>query len=1160
MRFARFELKAFGHFSDQVLDFAGPRPGFHLIYGNNEAGKSTALRAIRGFLYGIPHQSRDTFVHAGGDLLLAAEMIDPSGARLYALRRKGRKNTLLDADGAPLNEGLLQKTIVDENLFSAMFGLDHETLRHGAQELLAGKAGESLFGAGMGTGSVRKLLAELKAGAEELFVAKGRSRIINQQIAELKEARQSVQNQSTSAGAYVAREQTLRGSSERLDTLLAERNRTRVERSRLERQLRVLMPLAQRERHLAQLAGLGPVPEIPADAEERRIAAERGRDHARQTREHEQVEIDRAALRLAGLEVDPALLDLEPQLIDELSLRLGQHRKAQLDLPKRQGELKSLEDEVLRDLRALGSELPIDRVEELRLTEAEESRLRRLSREKTQFDTKLEDTAAKFKRLQDAVARRRKEAQRRTETVDPSVLRIAVLRAQKAAGSEQQLAEARKRIARLDQRINQAQSGLGGYTGQASQLASLPVPSASTLQRFEEERIELEHEQAEQRRAGATLEERLIELRRDQTELQATGEVPTRARLLQLRQERDAAFEVVGERGATPEHVARVRVQIALADEFADRIHREADRVSKLAQLEASLEANSTRTQRLVERRAGLETRQATYREAWAGVWAECQVRAGSPREMSDWLRRRDELLELLDERDRAVEAARDLEGHLADVAIELSAALEQAGESPRQLWESKLTALTERAESALAARTAASVAGEDALRHLRIEEEQLNEAEEDQRELKEQEKRWRTDWTKALKSIRLERDAGPDEVQAVLRRLSEVFHKLQEVRALGGRISGMRRDSEELEKRVRAVLSVGAPSAMGQPWEEACEQLVREARRARTRTEESDRLRGDLEQRVVRRDKAVVEEQHAQAELDGLMVRAGAKDLPGLRALEETAARARDLRRQIGDREDEVVRLGDGQSLDELITQTRGMDADVARDRIERLEADLAVQEDSLDQLRAEIATAEQELERFEAGAVKAAEELAACTAALRGSVAEYVRRRLASALLSSEVERYRAEHQGPVLERASLLFPRLTLGAYAGLSVGYDGKDDQILLCVRDDGRQVGVADLSDGARDQLYLSLRLASLQHYLEGRDPMPLVLDDVLIHFDDTRAEAALRVIGELADTVQVLFFTHHQRVLELAQRAVPAELLTTHVLGTAPGRNRVQVA
>ncbi len=54
----------------------------------------------------------------------------------------------------------------------------------------------------------------------------------------------------------------------------------------------------------------------------------------------------------------------------------------------------------------------------------------------------------------------------------------------------------------------------------------------------------------------------------------------------------------------------------------------------------------------------------------------------------------------------------------------------------------------------------------------------------------------------------------------------------------------------------------------------------------------------------------------------------------------------------------------------------------------------------------------------------------------------------------------------------------------------------------------REVDVRGLSDGTRDQLYLALRLASLEHHARTGEPMPLILDDILIHFDDDRARAA----------------------------------------------------
>jgi uncharacterized protein YhaN len=79
-----------------------------------------------------------------------------------------------------------------------------------------------------------------------------------------------------------------------------------------------------------------------------------------------------------------------------------------------------------------------------------------------------------------------------------------------------------------------------------------------------------------------------------------------------------------------------------------------------------------------------------------------------------------------------------------------------------------------------------------------------------------------------------------------------------------------------------------------------------------------------------------------------------------------------------------------------------------------------------------------------------------------------------------------------------------------------------------------------MSDGTRDQLFLSLRLASLRQQFQQGIRLPVVMDDILINFDDDRSRATLEVLAELGGETQVLFFTHHARLVELARSVVPA--------------------
>jgi uncharacterized protein YhaN len=49
--------------------------------------------------------------------------------------------------------------------------------------------------------------------------------------------------------------------------------------------------------------------------------------------------------------------------------------------------------------------------------------------------------------------------------------------------------------------------------------------------------------------------------------------------------------------------------------------------------------------------------------------------------------------------------------------------------------------------------------------------------------------------------------------------------------------------------------------------------------------------------------------------------------------------------------------------------------------------------------------------------------------------------------------------------------------------------------------------------------------------------MPFIADDLLINCDDERAASSLEAFARLAAKTQVLYFTHHQHLVDIARRA-----------------------
>lgn len=87
-----------------------------------------------------------------------------------------------------------------------------------------------------------------------------------------------------------------------------------------------------------------------------------------------------------------------------------------------------------------------------------------------------------------------------------------------------------------------------------------------------------------------------------------------------------------------------------------------------------------------------------------------------------------------------------------------------------------------------------------------------------------------------------------------------------------------------------------------------------------------------------------------------------------------------------------------------------------------------------------------------------------------------------------------------------------------------------------------------MSEGTADQLYLALRLAALELRRASHPQMPLVLDDVLITSDDERAANILRALEKFSEGGQVMLFTHHRHLLDVAQSALSPASYAAHRL------------
>lgn len=1156
MKLLELGLAAFGPFTDFTLDLSSPA-GLHLMYGKNEAGKSTALRAITGLLYGIPHATRDAHTHPMRELRINGKIAYGAGRVLEFSRRKGSKNTLLDRAGQPLDEAELLLALggVGQELFSTMFGLDHGALGRGAEALLRGKGdlGETLFDAGTSGAGVHELLAQLDREADELFRPRAKTSRVNVGLAALKEARQRARQAATDPAAYERQLAELEDARRQLDAIETRRRELKTELERLGRVKSALPKLAKRGRLLAERSALGPGPLLPEDARSRREHTERTlEDSARQAARLDR-EIADLSERLAELVVPEALAALDDGSVRELEDRLGSHHKAHADLPARRGALAVLEGEVSAVLERLDPELGPDALQRRRLDAAGEARLRKLARAKDGLDARLAEAVERLAAIDARRAELLRRLERTPEPSDTSALDAAL--AAEPGDLDRRCAEAEQRARALRQDCEQRLAALEPCPVGLDCVTTLAVPLPETIDRFERELGELQSARAGGAERSREVDARQRALVRQREELGRSGALPTLAELEAARAERDCGWRGIrgaweAGRAAEAAEAAAFERSVADADRVADRLRGDAERVARAARIDEELAE-------LARERAGLDLQlsdiaeQLTHAQgAWRELWAPLGIEPRTPREMRGWHARFSGIVDQARRWEEAAELAARLEAERECARAELCRA---TGEEPAP---ASVLGLVERARARLAeareksreraalARDADALAGEHAEQAARV------------AARRDEQAAWATQWRAAIAALGIGAEATPDEVVAILDAQAELFRARDAAARERHRIDAIVRDADELARDVSRLLAEHAPELAELPFDKAARRLLDEHREVR----KIQVLRRELEAQLARKrdERRTLGGARAglEQELLALLRAAGAETSEELAEREARSERWRELERELAEAHAELEEDLVGASLAALERETEGVDPMALRVRLSEIEEQLEEHEQAWKDAHARVTSAEHGLERFgHSTAMEAEQEAQARASEIRQDVDHYVRVKLAATLLRREIERYRERHQGPVVARASELFAKLTRGSFSGVRADVDARAQPVLVCTRQRGAPLEVEALSEGTREQLYLALRLASLQHYGQRSELLPLVLDDVLIHSDEDRTLAALELMGELGEQMQILLFTHHAHLVELARRAVPGTRLAVHDL-PAPGSAR----
>jgi uncharacterized protein YhaN len=1151
MRIARLSLGRYGHLAD--VDLLFPRaPGLHVVLGANEAGKSTALAAIGDALFRFPTRTPYAFTHATRDLRLGIELHAQDGRIGRFVRRKGSKDDLSDETGAPLPESAIAAFLAgaSRERFQHVFGLDAAALRHGGQAILEGKGevGESILQAHTGLHGFRALAEKLGEEAGKLFGDRRGRRELHAATDRFKEAKTALEERSVEPASYKAdREEQDRLTAAR-DADGREAEALHLERARLDRIRRTHAPRLHAARLREERAALGDVAALPGDAEAKLRAAAAARDHAARDLEGRRGRDGELAAALADLPLDTALLD-EGEAIDLLAADRSRIASAERDREEQHIVAGQRERAVLQAAQRLGlrgeAAETAARIPDALARDAAQRAIDahgRLAERRNTASEHLADARILHEAALAALAAL-------PEPAPAEDLRAAIERVRGEGRIDAEHDAARQAWENAQAELARALAALPQWRGTAEALAAAPIPLPAMI----------EQTGAAWERAAQLCEERARKLAEQEAAAETlaadlqrraeAGELPTADAIAALREPRDRAWRLLRrhriEGGAAPAaaELAGLGDAASLPDRFeglmrdadalADRAAAEARRVEGYEQCRRDFLRTQAAREVASDALKEAETARQVAHQAWSALWQEAGVAPLAPPAMREWLRQRESVLAT---RTRTEEAF----ARYAAVAARhesAKAALAALRPGAREDTDAKTVAtLLAAAERECAARERAGDAQLQARKNVATALAAVEKAERADRKVADDLAAWGQVWDAAAAGLGLPPGADPEAGRLALDLWNQVEGAWQAWQDADDRIAQMTQHIDAFLEQAAEIARRVAPDLADEDPHDAVRTLA--ARLAAARAAAGEREKLSAEREKLRQAMIALTEQHAAATdaIADLHALAGTQEDAALLDAIARAHRHAALSAEIAAREAELHRLDDGKSLAELEAEAEGVDIDALPGRAAEIDARLREisqrNEAALTRL-AELATG---LAAMEAGrdAAGAAQEMEDALGEVEDIAARYVRLRLAHTLLRAGIDQFRRQQQGPLLARAGALFARLTEARYERLEV--DEEDGKLsLVAVRPDRSHCPAERLSEGTRDQLYLALRLAAIESYAARTEPLPFIADDLLVNFDDRRARAALRVLGEMGGAMQVILFTHHAHIAEMAE-------------------------
>jgi len=425
----------------------------------------------------------------------------------------------------------------------------------------------------------------------------------------------------------------------------------------------------------------------------------------------------------------------------------------------------------------------------------------------------------------------------------------------------------------------------------------------------------------------------------------------------------------------------------------------------------------------------------------------------------------------------------------------------------------------------------------ETAAAELKKAEKGLNEADEALRRAKVRQQQALNRWRSFLSAHHFPENLREQGFSAFVQIVKNALDKRRNLTDYQKRVQKVQNHIDATTGELKALLSaLGYNNTFADPLS-AIDKLVRDFEEARDNQAEKEKL----EEEIARIREKVEHRQNdlhqLNEELNSLMNAAGAQDEDSFYAVcrdyealqslkKEKASIRQNLLEDVGG-EEALRRLAE--EVEQLDISQQQQEETQLKERLEQVESEEKESARRLGQLQQKM----KELEEDQTGELH--QEIAQIEEELREGVKDWAAYAVCCQLLRQAKEVYEKERQPEVIRYGNDFLAHITDGRYRLL---WSVEGNEVRLESLSDGAYKEEVKWSSGLADQVYLSVRLGLAREWANLSEPLPLVLDDVLVRFDPQRQRACARMLAEVAKSLQILLFTCHPSTKEYLLQAV----------------------